>query len=115
MKTEKGIRGKANRYRSRNPLLWKKGDPLTREDKELLSMLVETYEELGYTPSKNEVPNSSSIKRRFRVWSDAILAAGLPNYNDPDQTRIRNRKKQKEAKEKKEFHQKGTDADAHKQ
>lgn len=115
MKTEKGTRRKINRYRSWDPLLWKKGDPLTREDEELLSVLVEKYEELGYTPSKNEVPNSSSIKQRFRVWSDAVLAAGLPKYNDPDQMRIRTRKKQKEAKERKEFQQKRTDTDAHKQ
>lgn len=75
------------------PGFWKPGEPLTDKDRELLSVLVRRYRELGYTPSLKEVSNAAAVKRRFRLWSDAIEAAGLPRYNDLQQIRIREEKR----------------------
>lgn len=80
-------------YRTHDPRLWKRGEPLTEKDKDFLSVLVRTYKELGYTPSRREVPNAAAIKQRFRLWSDAIEAAGLPPYSDLQQIRIREAKR----------------------
>ncbi|MCI9470814.1 MAG: hypothetical protein HFH56_06315 [Lachnospiraceae bacterium] len=80
-------------HRYNDPNLWKVGEPLTEKDERLLSVLKKTYKQLGYTPSQKEVPNAPAIKKRFRLWSDAILAAGLPKYSDIEQIRKREAKK----------------------
>lgn len=79
-------------YRYNDPNLWKDGEPLTPKDEALLSVLRRTYEQLGYTPSQKQVPNARAIKQRFRLWSDAVRAAGLPKYNDIEQIRKREAK-----------------------
>lgn len=82
----------SSRHRYNDPDLWKVGEPLTEKDEALLSVLKRTYKQLGYTPSQKEVPNAPAIKKRFRLWSDAILAAGLPKYSDIEQIRKREKK-----------------------
>ena len=77
----------------RNGAYWERGMPLTDQDRELLAVLVEMYGQLGYVPTKGEVPNANDIKGRFRIWSDALYAAGLPRSNDPEQMRRRQQAK----------------------
>ena len=68
---------------------WTNGDTLTRRDAELLRPLQEKAAELGRTPLVGEVASSAQIKARFRLWKNAVQAAGLPSLNDPEQTRLR--------------------------
>lgn len=70
---------------------WKPGDPLTAEDRELLAPLVEKARETGLTPTVKEIPSAPRIKRRFRLWKYAVLAAELPSLTAPDQVRMRQR------------------------
>jgi len=70
---------------------WIPGEPLTERDKEILRPLIEKAQELGRTPTKGEVWNAGIIKGRFRIWKNAIMAAGLPQLNDPEQSRLRER------------------------
>ncbi len=81
---------------SREPKLWKPGEPLTPTDLDLLSGLQGAYRHLNYVPSQREVPNAPDIKKRFRTWGEAIAAAGLPRYNDSRQMLLRQQKKQAE-------------------
>lgn len=68
---------------------WQPDEPLTARDREILAPLIAKAKELGRTPMVSEVPSSALIKSRFRIWKYAVLAAGLPAMNDPDQVRIR--------------------------
>lgn len=86
MKQKKNCRQRSN--------LWNPGEPLTKKDRDLLSVLVRKYEQLGYVPAQREVPNAAAIKKRFRIWKDAVAAAGLPRQNSPDQTHIRMKKQE---------------------
>lgn len=68
---------------------WTPGDPLEEKDHELLLPLKEKARELGRTPTVSEVATASQIKRRFRIWKNAVLAAGLPPLNSPEQALLR--------------------------
>ena len=68
---------------------WTPGDPLDEKDNALLLPLKEKARELGRTPTVSEVPSSPQIKRRFRIWKNAVLAAGLPSLNSPEQAHLR--------------------------
>lgn len=86
MKQKKNCRQRSN--------LWKPGEPLTRHDQDLLSVLVRKYEQLGYVPAQREAPNAAAIKKRFRIWKDAVAAAGLPRQNSAQQAHIRMKKRE---------------------
>lgn len=77
---------------NREPNLWKPGEPLTLKDRAMLDVLVRRYRQLGYVPSQKDVPNARAIKKRFRIWKDALLAAGLPVDDTPGQSRKRTKK-----------------------
>lgn len=77
----------------REPNLWKPGEPLTARDHAMLDVLVQKYNQLGYVPSQKEVPNARAIKKRFRIWKDAVAAAGLPINCMPAQSRKRQKKR----------------------
>ena len=49
--------------------------------------------ELGRSPKVGEVPEAARIKARFRIWKYALMAAGLPVMNDPEQVRAREKEK----------------------
>ena len=68
---------------------WAEGQPLTDNDRLLLTPILVKAAELGYTPAKGEVPNAVHIKKRFRIWKDAVAAAGLPEHNDKVQMLLR--------------------------
>lgn len=73
---------------------WNPGDPLMPEDEALLADLIRRAAELGYTPTRAEVPNGNAIKNRFRTWGCAVRAAGLPWVNYPEQQRLRHKLRQ---------------------
>lgn len=95
-KRQGGYSYKRGASHSREPNLWKPGEPLTEEDLRLLGELRSVYRELDYVPSQKEVPGARAIKKRFRTWGEAIAAAGLPKYNDAAQVYRRQKKKQEE-------------------
>ena len=68
---------------------WKSGEPLTKQDLELLKEVKAVYEKQGYIPSKKEVSNVCELKGRFRTWKDVLLAAGLPDIHDASQVQKR--------------------------
>ena len=68
---------------------WKPDEPLTEADRELLRPLIDKAREIGMTPTTREVPSSAKIKSRFRLWKYAVMAAGLPSLNSPEQVQIR--------------------------
>lgn len=70
----------------------RKSQPLTPRDQQLLSILVEKYNELGRSPTSAEIPEASEIKTRFGLWRNALETAGLPLLNDPEQQRMRQNK-----------------------
>ena len=70
-------------------LCWKPGEPLSEADRALLQPMIEKSLELGRTPTVSEVDNASQIKSRFRIWKNAVLAAGLPALNSPEQVKLR--------------------------
>lgn len=79
---------------NREPNLWRPGEPLTAKDHDLLSVLIRRYNQLGYVPSQREAPNARAIKKRFRIWNDAVAAAGLPTCHTSIQGRIRAKKQE---------------------
>ena len=70
----------------------RKKQPLSPEDLQLLSILIEKYNELGRSPTMAEVTKASEIKKRFGLWRNALEAANLPLLNDPEQQRLRQNK-----------------------
>ena len=68
---------------------WKPGEVLSEEDRRLLIPLKRRARELGYTPTKKEVPQCGRIKTRFRTWEDAVQAAGLPPLKSAEQQQLR--------------------------
>lgn len=74
-----------NRHREFDPKLWKPGEPLTKRDQKLLDEIRRRYEELGRIPTKKEVTATPQIRKRFRTWGDALLAAGVKEVKKPEQ------------------------------
>lgn len=74
---------------------WKPGQPLTKEDQAILAPLIARARELGRSPKVGEVSEAARIKARFRIWKYALMAAGLPVMNDPEQVRAREKEKMK--------------------
>ena len=71
---------------------WKPGDLLSEADHILLQPMIEKACELGRTPTVSEVADAARIKSRFRIWKNAVLAAGLPALNSPEQVRLREKR-----------------------
>lgn len=74
---------------------WELGQDLSEKDKEILRPLIEKAKQLGRTPTKSEVASAGLIKGRFRIWKNAVKAAGLPPLNDRKQTLLREGSDQK--------------------
>lgn len=68
---------------------WTPGEPLTDSDRELLQPLIDRAAENGMTPTVKEISTASQIKNRFRIWKNAVMAAGLPPLNSANQTQLR--------------------------
>jgi len=77
---------------------WQPGDPLSEQDIALLQPLKDRACELGRTPTVTEVSTAYIIKQRFRIWKNAILAAGLPALNSPEQTKLREKESRQNIK-----------------
>ena len=71
---------------------WKPGDLLSEAERVLLQPMIEKSYELGRTPTVSEVADAAHIKSRFRIWKNAVLAAGLPALNSPEQVRLREKR-----------------------
>ena len=79
---------------------WMPGQSVTSEDLQLLLPVKDFYHTHGYTPTKDDIKNVGLLKARFRTWNNVLLAAGLPDKNDPENQRKRmEAAKQKEAAE----------------
>ena len=93
--TEKGeSRQKKNNgfYKRKNYNInkyWMPGQPVTNEDLQLLLPVKSFFDEHGYTPTKDDIDNVGLLKARFRTWNNVLLAAGLPDKNDPENQRKR--------------------------
>ena len=74
---------------------WMPGQPVTSEDLQLLLPVKVFYEAHGYTPTTDDIETVVELKARFRTWNNVLLAAGLPDKNDPE-----NQRKRMEAAEK---------------
>jgi len=74
---------------------WNPGDPLDARDHALLQPLKDKARKLGRTPTVSEVETAANIKRLFRIWKNAILAAGLPALATPEQIKLRERQSNK--------------------
>ena len=68
---------------------WMPGQTVTDEDLQLLLSVKNFYEVNGYTPTKEDIENVVELKARFRIWNNVLLAAGLPDKNDPENQRKR--------------------------
>ena len=88
----KDYNGYQRSQRLRYPsVFWQPGTPLSEADQQLLEPVRLRPQELGYSPRREEITGSmkARIRERFRIWSDVLLAAGLPSLNDPEQQRLR--------------------------
>ncbi len=74
---------------------WMPGQKVTETDLKMLTSVKSFFDTHGYTPTKDDVDNVIELKARFRTWNNVLLAAGLPDKNDPE-----NQKKRMEAVEK---------------
>ncbi len=68
---------------------WKPGQPVTEADLKMLVSVSRFFDEHGYTPTKDDIVNVVELKARFRTWNNVLLAAGLPDKNDPENQRKR--------------------------
>lgn len=68
---------------------WMPGQPVTDEDLQLLLTVKVFYDTYGYTPTKDDIDTVVELKARFRTWNNVLLAAGLPDKNDPENQRKR--------------------------
>ncbi|MBQ5782971.1 MAG: hypothetical protein IIV99_06270 [Oscillospiraceae bacterium] len=68
---------------------WQPGQPLTQRDLTMLAETKQFFEQNGYTPAKEEISNSQQLKERFRTWKNVLIAAGLPDRNEPENQRKR--------------------------
>lgn len=68
---------------------WIPGEPLTESDYELLRPLLDHAAATGMTPTVKEIPTAPKIKNRFRIWKNAVMAAGLQSLNTAEQTWLR--------------------------
>ena len=75
--------------RAEDDRFWQSGQPITERDRDILAPLVAKYRELGRTPTKDEISDSARIKSRFRIWRDAVEAAGLPPLGCKEQVLMR--------------------------
>ena len=90
---------KAKRRINNRELFWQPGEPLTKDDIELLQTVKQYYIEHGYSPSKADIPNQEALKQRFRLWKDVLEACGLPSLNDKSQVMLRTEAAEKKRKE----------------
>ncbi|MBR5305567.1 MAG: hypothetical protein IKU47_01470 [Oscillospiraceae bacterium] len=68
---------------------WMPGQNVTEEDLQLLLPVKDFYDTHGYTPTKDDIDTVVELKARFRTWNNVLLAAGLPDKNDPENQRKR--------------------------
>lgn len=64
---------------------WKPGDPLTEADLEMLQPVIAASVQLGFSPRTSDIPNARQLKKRFRIWKNVLIAAGLPTHAGPIQ------------------------------
>lgn len=76
-------------WRAAHGEFWKPGTPLTKEDQVMLDVVRRVYERQGYSPTRGEVPNSSGLKKRFRIWGDVLAACGYPQVGDAGEMKKR--------------------------
>ena len=65
------------------------GQIVTDKDLHLLLPVKDFYDTHGYTPTKDDIDTVVELKARFRTWNNVLLAAGLPDKNDPENQRNR--------------------------
>lgn len=83
---------KSGFYRQKNydiNKFWMPGQTVTDKDLQLLVPVKKFFDQHGYTPTKEDIDNVGELKARFRTWNNVLLAAGLPDKNDPDNQRKR--------------------------
>ena len=68
---------------------WMPGQIVTDKDLQLLLPVKDFYNTHGYTPTKDDIDTVVELKARFRTWNNVLLAAGLPDKNDPENQRKR--------------------------
>ena len=78
-KSKTGNKSKQNQIQR-----WKQGDPLTEEDHKMLALVIRYYDKHGYSPAQKDMPNSVALKKRFGIWKNVLMVAGVPILNDPD-------------------------------
>ena len=79
-------------HRTGKKHFWRRGEALTEQDIALLKPVAQQALKLGRSPTRKEVDNLVEIRKRFRIWEDALYAIGLPSLKDPEQVRLRERK-----------------------
>lgn len=65
---------------------WQPGDPITVQDEKMLARVKLFYQRMGYPPCRADFPDDyvRRLKKRFRIWKNVILAAGLPALNSKE-------------------------------
>lgn len=64
---------------------WKPGDPLAEADLDMLQPVIAAYTRLGFSPRTSDIPTARQLKKRFRIWKNVLIAAGLPIHAGPVQ------------------------------